>query len=350
MTEVALISGGASDTAEQHLARMDQATRALATVASASQAWILARTAEAARRYAQMRGLGTESVNYATCVKAKALILLADFVDQGQADGTVRSPGRVQTFPSGRIGEPLHELLGTDSAKAYRAVHEARRTRESLAGLDVDDLVAQANAAGVDLGLAGLRQAAARTKAPEPVSEPVPPRDGAYRCIVIDPPWPMRKIERRERPSQGVTLDYPILTLEQIADEAIVPVRTHADDNCHLYLWVTHRYLPAGLKLLDVWGFHYQCVMTWRKNVGITPYSWMYDTEHALFATRGNLKLDTLGQRLSFEAPVIGHSVKPDVFYERVLAASPGPRIEMFARRTREGFESWGNEVIDHVV
>ncbi|MDN5854341.1 MAG: MT-A70 family methyltransferase, partial [Actinomycetia bacterium] len=167
--------------------------------------------------------------------------------------------------------------------------------------------------------------------------------------IVIDPPWPMKKIERAERPNQGVTLDYPVLTLDQIADEDIVPVRRHADDDCHIYLWVTHKFLRPGLDLLDAWGFRYQCVMTWRKNVGITPFSWMYDTEHVLFGTRGNLPLERKGLRLSFEAPVVGHSVKPDVFYERVTEASPGPRVEMFARRQRAGFEAWGNEVADAV-
>ena len=183
---------------------------------------------------------------------------------------------------------------------------------------------------------------------PGAVADPIPPRDGTYRAIVIDPPWPMKKIERAERPDQGIELDYPALTLEQIADETIVPVRTHAaNDGCHLYLWVTHKYLPAGLELLDAWGFHYQCVMTWRKNVGITPFSWMYDTEHVLF---GHPRQPTPGtQRLAavLRSPRTGHSIKPDMFYERVIAASPGPRIDMFARRERDGFDVWGNEVAD---
>lgn len=190
-------------------------------------------------------------------------------------------------------------------------------------------------------------KATARDRKPEPVPEPVPPPPGKYRCIVIDPPWPMKKIERDERPNQGVELDYPTMSLEDIADEAHVPVRTLADDDCHIYLWVTHKFLPAGMDLLHAWGFNYQCVMTWRKNVGITPFSWMYDTEHVLFGRRGNLQLEQLGLRLSFEAPVVGHSVKPDVFYERVLAASPGPRVEMFSRAARDGFTPWGNEVAD---
>lgn len=331
--------------ARDELAILAGATRALAEVSSARDAWELARTAEAARRYAQLKGLGHEAINYATGIKAKAMVLLADFVDAGQHDGTVAKAGRPENLSGDKVFG-IAELLGTDSdEKAHQAVHQARRLRASLDGADIDDLVRQANAEGEDFGIRGLRRAAAATRGPTVVSDPVPPKPGTYSCIVIDPPWPMPKIDRQERPDQGRTLDYPIQTLDDIADEQWVPVRTHAADDCHIYLWVTHKFLPAGLDLLGQWGFSYQCVMTWRKNVGITPFSWMYDTEHVLFGRRGNLPLTQLGLRLSFEAPVQGHSVKPDVFYERVLAASPGPRIEMFARRERDGFAAWGNEV-----
>jgi N6-adenosine-specific RNA methylase IME4 len=85
--------------------------------------------------------------------------------------------------------------------------------------------------------------------------------------------------------------------------------------------------------------------MTWVKNVGITPFSWMYSTEHVLFGRMGSLPLEKLGMRLDFAAPVQGHSRKPDIFYERVRQASPGPRIAMFERGQRDGFEVWGDEV-----
>lgn len=205
------------------------------------------------------------------------------------------------------------------------------------------DVVATMVAQGLDEKAKAKAQARERT--PEPVPKPVPPPPGRYRCIIIDPPWPMKKIERDERPNQGVELDYPVMSLDEIADEKHVPVRTLADKDCHIYLWVTHKFMPAGLDLLTGWGFNYQCVMTWRKNVGITPFSWMYDTEHVLFGRRGNLPLDQMGLRLSFDAPVQRHSRKPDVFYERVISASPGPRVEMFSRTPREGFTVWGNEV-----
>lgn len=177
---------------------------------------------------------------------------------------------------------------------------------------------------------------------PTPVITPPLP-DGKYRCIVIDPPWPMEKIDRDVRPKQSHYLDYPIMSLEDIA---ALPVGDFAsDDGCHLYLWVTQKFLPAGLDLLTAWGFQYQCVLTWVKPTGITPYSWMYNSEHVLFGTCGGLRLQQMGLKLTFEAPAVGHSVKPDVFYARVALASPEPRLEMFARDLREGFEVWGNEV-----
>lgn len=171
-------------------------------------------------------------------------------------------------------------------------------------------------------------------------------KPGTFSTIVIDPPWPMEKINRDVRPNQKA-MDYPTMELDAIRDLPMSELA--ASEGCHLYLWTTHKFLPEAMQMVEEWGFRYQCLMTWVKNVGITPFSWMYDTEHVLFARRGSLDLTQLGLRLSFSAPVTKHSEKPDVFYERVAQASPGPRLEMFARRPREGFEPWGNEVADVV-
>ena len=166
-----------------------------------------------------------------------------------------------------------------------------------------------------------------------------------YRCLVIDPPWPIKKIEREERPNQGVELDYPTMTLEEIEK---VPVSDLADpEGCHVYLWVTHKFLPEGLRLFEKWCVKYQCVLTWVKPTGMTPFSWMYNTEHVLFGRIGDLDLLKNGVKLSFEAPVTRHSEKPEIFYETVKQVSPDPRIDLFARKKHEGFDVWGNEVAD---
>jgi len=166
--------------------------------------------------------------------------------------------------------------------------------------------------------------------------------EGKYRCVVVDPPWPMKKILRRQRLMQTEPLPYSTLSLKQIK---ALPVQDLMADGCHIYLWVTQRFLPAGLEILKAWKVKYQCVLTWVKNVGFTPYSWMYSTEHVLFGRRGSLPLMKLGERLDFHAKTSGHSRKPDVFYELVTRVSPLPRINLFAREHRPGFVSWGNEV-----
>lgn len=163
---------------------------------------------------------------------------------------------------------------------------------------------------------------------------------GRYHCLVIDPPWQMEKIERDERPKQ-VGFDYPTMTEAELL---ALPVSQLAFRNCHLYLWTTHKHLPVALRLVEAWGFKYECLMTWVKNVGFTPFSWMRTTEHVLFCRKGKLELAKVGMRLDFGAKVREHSRKPEVFFELARWASPGPRLEMFAREEHEGFESWGNE------
>jgi N6-adenosine-specific RNA methylase IME4 len=196
-----------------------------------------------------------------------------------------------------------------------------------------------------DLSAAAVvRRAKELYKIPKSETPPLP--DKIYRCIVADPPWPMDKIDREERPMQSIGLDYPIMDLDDISNLA-VPHLVEKDAGCHLYLWTTHRFLEPALKIVEDWGFHYQCLMTWIKPTGMTPYSWMYNTEHCIFARCGPLPLQRMGLKLSFEAPVVKgtHSTKPDIFFERVIQASAGPRLEMFARKERDGFDVWGNEI-----
>lgn len=162
-----------------------------------------------------------------------------------------------------------------------------------------------------------------------------------YRAIVIDPPWPIQKILREVRPNQDV-FDYATMTLEEIGK---LPIEDLADPaGCHVYLWVTHKFLPEGLRLFEQWGVKYECLMTWVKNVGFTPFSWMYSTEHVLFGRIGSLAVQRKGLRLDFEGKVREHSRKPDEFYALVIQASPEPRIDLFSREAREGFDKWGKE------
>lgn len=177
------------------------------------------------------------------------------------------------------------------------------------------------------------------------IAQPLP--IGTYRCIVIDPPWPMERIEREVRPNQPDVLDYPTMSLDEIGT---LPIgRMAAEDGAHIYLWTTQKFLPAAFGLFEKWGVRYECLLTWLKPGGMTPYSWQYNTEHCLFGHIGKSPLERMGLKIGFDAPRTGHSIKPDRFYEMVREASPEPRLEMFARASRKGFDAWGNEGINDV-
>jgi N6-adenosine-specific RNA methylase IME4 len=166
--------------------------------------------------------------------------------------------------------------------------------------------------------------------------------EGKFRTIIVDPPWPVKKIIREVRPNQEEELDYPTLTIEQIK---ALPIKQCAyDDGCHVYLWTTHKFLPIAFEVFKCWGVNYECLLTWVKNVGFTPFSWMYSTEHILFGRIGSLEVLEKGHRLDFTGKVREHSRKPDEFYDLVRTVSPEPRRDMFSREKREGFLSWGNE------
>jgi N6-adenosine-specific RNA methylase IME4 len=347
------------------LEKLTTATKMLAEVATAKDAWELARTAEAARQYALLRNLGAESINFATAIKAKAMVLLADLVDEGQKAGTITAAGRPKKSSEEEEKAPqsLVELgIGNNANQAAKAVFEARRLRDSLGGQDIDSLVKEANSRGEDLGVRGLRRMAADLRVPEPVREPVQLPVGRYQTICLDPPWDMRRLTLDKFPDQGHALDYPTLPSfcregkclrEDCKSVQCVVGRVldkSADDNCHLYCWTTQRFLPDALALVKSWNFHYQCCLYWLKkgsqggDIGMTPFSWKFNVEPIIFAHRGNLKLNRMGMTLSFEGLAQGHSVKPQEFYDRVMEASPEPRLELFARKPREHFTVWGNE------
>ncbi len=165
---------------------------------------------------------------------------------------------------------------------------------------------------------------------------------GEYRTLVVDPPWFMRTAHFRPYSRRSVEWPYSHLTEADLA--VVEPMLELPGKQCHLYLWTTHRHLEMALRLVDVWGFRYQCVMTWIKGRGMTPNSWHYDTELVLFAHRGGLPLQRVGLPLHFYGKAREHSRKPEEFYEIVRQASPEPRIDVFSREDHEGFDSWGDQ------
>ena len=141
----------------------------------------------------------------------------------------------------------------------------------------------------------------------------------------------------------GTGLPYSTMTVEQIKD---LPVRELASRDSHLYCWTTQRYLEATFGIVRGWGFKPSCVLTWCKPIrGWTVGgTFMSTTEFVIFARRGSLSALGRCDRQWWEWPRGAHSAKPEAFLDIVEQVSPGPYLEMFSRRARLGWDTWGNE------
>jgi N6-adenosine-specific RNA methylase IME4 len=136
------------------------------------------------------------------------------------------------------------------------------------------------------------------------------------------------------------------MTLEEIAG---LTVADYAEvDDCHLYLWVTNRMLPKAYELIPKWGFRYITTLTWCKpqERGVGRY-YRNTTEHVIFAVKGTRVLAKGDAGTWFTADRGRHSEKPSEFFRMVEECSPGPRLEMFARGTRDSWTVWGAEADD---
>lgn len=165
-----------------------------------------------------------------------------------------------------------------------------------------------------------------------------------YKTIYADPPWNERGAGKIKR---GADRHYPLMSTKDII---ALPVNEIADDNCHLYLWVTNNFLQDGLKVMGAWGFRYVTTITWLKDkMGLGQY-FRGITEHCLFGVKGNLPYKVIDDKrqqglTGFMAPRTIHSQKPAEMRRMIEKVSYAPYIELFARDTFTGWDAWGNEI-----
>jgi len=124
-----------------------------------------------------------------------------------------------------------------------------------------------------------------------------------------------------------------------------LPIPELAADDAHLWLWVPNGLVPEAIQLIKDWGFTYRNSFYWIKpRLGLGVYL-RNASETVLFATRGKAPVLFKGQPNWLFAPLQDHSHKPEEMYEVIERVSPGPYLELFARRHRHGWDSWGNEI-----
>lgn len=182
------------------------------------------------------------------------------------------------------------------------------------------------------------------------------PADGApgFATLLADPPWRFTNRTGKMAPEHRRLSRYGTLTVDDIAT---LPVAGLMADPAHCYLWVPNALLPEGLAVLAAWGFAYKTNLIWHKirqdggsdGRGVGFY-FRNVTEVCLFGVRGKgARTRAAGRR---QVNLIAsrkreHSRKPDEQYALIEACSPGPYLELFARGTRPGWTTWGDQADD---
>lgn len=172
---------------------------------------------------------------------------------------------------------------------------------------------------------------------PHSLAEGQPTR---FRTILADPPW-----DANQFGGKGADRHYALMTMRRIK---AMPISDLAEDNAHLWLWVTNSTLREGFEVAEAWGFTVRSPLTWIKfRLGTGVYL-RNSTEHLLFATRGKAPVKFRSQPTWISAPVQDHSHKPEEIFPIIERVSDGPYLELFARRqppSAADWRVWGNQI-----
>jgi N6-adenosine-specific RNA methylase IME4 len=171
-----------------------------------------------------------------------------------------------------------------------------------------------------------------------------------YGVVLADPEWRFEPYSRETGMDRAADNHYPTSVTELISAR---PVQDIAAKDCVLFLWATVPMLPQALLVMSAWGFNYKTHWIWRKDRVGTGYWNRNCHELLLLGVRGDLPAPAPGTQWHslIEAAVGEHSEKPESFYALIEAYFPTlPKIELNARRTRPGWDSWGNEAPAAVV
>jgi N6-adenosine-specific RNA methylase IME4 len=162
--------------------------------------------------------------------------------------------------------------------------------------------------------------------------------EGPFELVYADPPWQLGNPDSEYAPENH----YPTMPLHEIKE-----LQPPATESAVLFLWAVNCLLPHALEVVSAWGFTYKTNLVWVKpSIGLGH--WVRNRhELLLFATRGSIELPeaTEAPDSVIEAPRGRHSQKPLAAYELIERAYPRlSKLELFARNSRPGWQSWGNQ------
>ena len=176
-----------------------------------------------------------------------------------------------------------------------------------------------------------------------------------YRVIYADPPWRFRNYSVKGE-GRNAICHYDCMDFEDLCSK---PVNRWAANDAVLLLWATDPFLPKAIELISAWGFTYKTVgFYWVKTnrsadlTGLSEsdfftglgYWTRANVEQCLLATRGRPSRKAKDVRRLVIDRRREHSRKPDSIYDRIERLLDGPYLELFARKTRQGWDAWGDQ------
>jgi N6-adenosine-specific RNA methylase IME4 len=169
-----------------------------------------------------------------------------------------------------------------------------------------------------------------------------------YNIIYADPAWEYK--DKASAGKRGACFKYPVMNIEQIKELKISEI---ADKDCVLFLWITMPKLNEVFDVIKSWGFEYKtCAFCWIKQskhgkefIGMGRWT-RANAELCLLATKGKPQRINAGIRQLIQSPIREHSRKPDEVRNLIIKLCGNlPRIELFAREKKDGWDCFGNEV-----
>ncbi len=173
-----------------------------------------------------------------------------------------------------------------------------------------------------------------------------------YACVLADPAWPFG--DSLPGGNRGASKNYSLMSIEDICKFPLPDI----DDHAYLFLWRVSSQVEEAYQVMRAWGFTPKSEIVWQKlTKNGKPWFGMgrhvrASHETCIIGVKGKPLRLNASTRSTFASPVpvdadgkYIHSAKPDCFYGIVEALCNGPRVEIFARKTRENWLSIGNEV-----
>lgn len=168
-----------------------------------------------------------------------------------------------------------------------------------------------------------------------------------FRVVLSDCPWSFS--DRLPGPGRGAEKHYKVLTLAEIEAFPLPPL----DRDALLFFWRVSSQVEEAYRVVRAWGFEPKSEIVWRKltstgkrHFGMGHYV-RAEHETCIIAKRkgGRGIIRDRGVRSVFEAKVGEHSAKPEEMYSIIERLAPGPYVELFARRRRQGWTSLGDQL-----